>query len=123
MKGVHITAIAAMSMEGIIALKLVKGSVDGDAFYDFICSLLPQFMPFNGFNKHSIVICDNCSIHHVDEVDRLLNDALVLTHYLPPYSPDYNPIELAFSKVKYMIKALEMEMQTINDIETIVIGF
>ena len=44
-----------------------------------------------------------------------------ITHYLPPYSPDFNPIELAFSKVKYMIKALEAEMQAIQDIETIVL--
>ena len=42
-----------------------------------------------------------------------------ITHFLPPYSPDYNPIELAFSKVKYMVKSMEMEMQTI---ETIVLA-
>ena len=99
---------------------MVKGSVDGDIFYDFICSLLLKFMPFNGLNKHSVVICDNCSIHHVEEIDVVLSDAQALTHYLLPYSRDFNPIELAFSKVKYMIKAFETEMQIINDIETIV---
>jgi len=52
---------------------------------------------------------DNCSIHQVEEVD-VLKDAQVLTHSLPPYSPDYNPIELAFSKVKYMMKAMETEI-------------
>ena len=46
----------------------------------------------------------------------------VLTHYLPPYSPDYNPIELAFSKVKYSLKAMEAEMQALQDIDTILLA-
>ena len=50
------------------------------------------------------------------------SDAQVLTHYLPPYSPDYNPIELAFSKVKYLLKAMEAEMQAIQDIDTILLA-
>ena len=78
-RGEHISALAAMSVEGIVALKIVRGGVDGDAYYDFICSLLPHFMPYNGTNKHSVVICDNCSIHHVEEVDQVCRDASVLT--------------------------------------------
>ena len=65
---------------------------------------------------------DNCSIHQVEEVDEVLQDAQVLTHTLPPYSPDYNPIELAFSKVKYMMKALETEMLAVDDIDTIILN-
>ena len=49
-------------------------------------------------------------------------DCGVITHHLPLYSPDYNPIELAFSKVKYVIKSMEAEMQAINDLETIVLA-
>lgn len=121
-RGEHVSAISALSMDGIIALKIVRGGVDGDAFYDFVCSsLLPHLMPYNGTNKHSTVILDNCSIHHIAEVSDVFKDTSVLTHFLPPYSPDYNPIELAFSKVKYMIKSLEVEMQAIDDIETIVL--
>ena len=121
-RGEHVSAIAAMSVEGIIGLKIVRGGVDGDAFYDFTCnSLMPYLLPYDGRNKHSIIVIDNCSIHHVDEVGKVLNDTSALTHFLPPYSPDYNPIELAFSKVKYMIKSMEVEMQVIDDIETIVL--
>lgn len=120
-RGEHVSAIVAMSMEGIIALKIVRGGVGGDEFYQFTCdSLLQHLMPYNGTTKHSIIILDNCSIHHVNEVSEVFKDASALTHFLPPYSPDYNPIELAFSKVKYMIKSMETEMQLINDIETIV---
>ena len=78
-------------------------------------------MPFDGKNENSVIVLD-CSVHHVDEVQRALSDCGVITHYLPPYSPDYNPIELAFSKVKYVIKSMEMEMQAIYDIETIVLS-
>jgi len=120
-KGEHVSVIAAMSMQGIISLKIVHGGVNGDAFYEFICQLLPHLMPYNGSNEHSVIVMDNCSIHHIDEVDEVLKDAKVITHALPPYSPDYNPIELAFSKVKYMIKAMETEMMVMDDIDTIIL--
>ena len=122
-RGEHISCIAAMSMEGIVAIKIASCSVDGDTFYNFICtSLLTKLMPFDGANHNSVLILDNCSVHHVNEVDQALSDCGVITHYLPPYSPDYNPIELAFSKVKYAIKSMESEMQAINDLETIVLS-
>ena len=108
-------------MKGIIAIKIIRGSVDGDVFYDFICtSLLTELLPFNGSNARSIVILDNCSVHHVDEVHQAVTDAGVLIHFLP-YSPDYNPIELAFSKIKCTLKSMEAEMQAL-DIETIVLA-
>ena len=97
-RGEHISCIAAMSVQGIEAIKIARGSVDGDAFYSFVCtSLLTKVMPFNCTNPNSVLILDNCSVPHVDEVRQALGDCGVLTHFLPPYSPDY---ELAFSKVK-----------------------
>ena len=101
-------------MQGIVVLKIARGSVDGDTFYNFVCTSLLT-------NQNSVLILDNCSVHHVHEVDQALSDCGVITHYLPPYSPDYNPIELAFSKVKYVNKSMEAEMQAINDLETIVL--
>ena len=49
-----------------------------------------------------------------------IEDTGALLHFLPPYSPDWNPAEEAFSKVKVMMKAMEMEVQTIEDINTII---
>ena len=121
--GEHVSAIAAISTRGLLALKIVRGGVDGDMFYDFVCTeLLPKLMPFNGSNHNSVLLLDNCSIHHVPELQQVFRDAQVLTHYLPPYSPDYNPIELAFSKVKYLLKAMEAEMQALQDIDTILLA-
>ena len=121
-RGEHISVIAAISFAGVEAVKIVRGSVDGDIFYDFICGdILPKLKPFNGVNNNSILIMDNCSVHHTTEVEEALNGIGVLTHFLPPYSPDYNPIELAFSKVKYCIKSMESEMFVL-DIDTIIIA-
>ena len=101
-------------------MKTVRGTCNGDTFYDFIqIHLIPHLMPFNGYNPHSVVVLDNCAIHHVDEVKTMLHDVGVLVHYLPPYSPDLNPIEEAFSKVKYELKAYSEDML---DIETLLLN-
>ena len=63
-------------------------------------------MPFNGTNPHSVVVVDNCSIHHCDEVLTTLRDIGVIVHFLRPYSPDFNPIEEVFSEVKTQLRAL-----------------
>ena len=50
--GEHLSCIVAMSLDGIVAIKVTSGSVDGDIFYDFVCtSRLPKLMPFNGKGK------------------------------------------------------------------------
>lgn len=80
---------ASMCMEGLVALELVDGNVNGDVFYDFVRGSLIPNMP----NPHSVLIMDNCSIHHTDEVTSLLQNAGLVTMYLPPYSPDLMPLE------------------------------
>lgn len=120
-RGEHISVISAMSVDGILCCKIERGRVNGETFIEFIeNNLMPVLMPFNGHNPRSVVIMDNCSIHHVDHVTTLLQQIGVLIQWLPPYSPDFNPLEEAFSKVKLMMKAMEIEMQTLDDIDTIV---
>ena len=69
---------------------------------DFVTFYVPHMLPFPA--TKSIIIMDNCSIHHVDEVIGLLNSVGILVIFLPPYSPDYNPCEELFSSVKYYLK-------------------
>ena len=76
-------------------------------------------MPFDGYNPHSIVIMDNCSIHHVPETKKIIG-ALLL--FLPPYSPDLNPIEEAFSKVKAILKQLDREAEVFDYPEELVLA-
>ena len=105
-RGERVSAIACMSAMGILDVKVVKGTSNGDTFYDFLHShLLPHLLPFDGRNPNSVVVLDNCSIHRISEVQQVLEEVGVLVHYLPPYSPDYNPIEEAFSKVKQTLRS------------------
>ena len=97
----RVNAIAAMSCTGIVALELTTDTVNGDKFFDFLrASLIPNMMPFNGTNPHSVLVMDNCSVHHVEEVKELLKQAGIVVLFLPPYSPDLNPLEEAFSYFK-----------------------
>lgn len=83
-----ISSIAALSWDkGILAVESTPNSVDGDMFVDFIRgSLIPNMLPHDDVNPTSIVVMDNCTIHHVDEVKSILTDAGILLIYLLPYS-------------------------------------
>ena len=107
-RGKRISAVVAMSSEGVEA----SGSNNGEKFVDFVRgSLIPVTQPFP--DRHSIVIMDNCSIHHIQAVKDLFDSFGVLLVYLPPYSPDYNPIEELFSYLKYYLKEHEDLIQAV----------
>ena len=123
-RGKHLSAIAAMCTDGVLGCKIVEGVVDSMAFQTFLdMELTPQLLPFNGVNPRSVVIMDNASIHHAGQVVESLEDLGVLMYFLPPYSPDLNPIEELFSKVKSEMKANEYALVG-HDLETsILCGF
>lgn len=77
-----------MSINGLLDVRLVRGTANGDTFCSFVeeC-LLPQLQPFDGINPHSVVILDNCSIHHVSEAVKMIGEVGAIVHFLPPYSP------------------------------------
>lgn len=113
------SAIAIISTHGLLDVHVVGGTTNGAVFYDFTEQyLLPQLQPFNGLNEQSVVVMDNCSIHHIPDIIRMIEEVGALVHLLPPYSPDLNPIEMAFSKVKSNIKDLEDSLPN-SDIETV----
>lgn len=117
-RGKRFSAISAMSRDGIIDVSITTQSVDGSVFYDFVERiLLPNLLPFNGDNERSVVILDNATIHHVPEVD-LIEETGAIVIYLPPYSPDMNPIEECFSKVKSILRENDALIQIANDSET-----
>ena len=112
-----------MSASGLLDVKTVKGTTDGADFYSFVQKyLLPHLMPYNGVNPHSVVVLDNCSIHYIPEITKSISEVGALVHFLPPYSPDYNPIEELFSKVKTELKALDHELPHVTDLETILLN-
>ena len=93
-----------MSLEGVLDAYITANTVDSETFLEFIdTSLIRHILPFNGVNPHSVIVMDNASIHHTDLIADTLQSLGVLVHYLPAYSPDLNPIEEAFSKMKSYI--------------------
>ena len=115
--------ISAIATNGVLDRHIVEGNVNADVFEEFVeRSLLPHVLPFNGTNQHSVIILDNCSIHHVDHVVDLMESMGVLVIFLPPYSPDLNPIEEAFSKVKACLKANELAFEVLDDPTDILLG-
>ena len=82
-------------------------------FYRFLHThLLPKLMPYNGINPHSV---------EIDGIVKAIEDVGALVYFLPPYSPDLNPIEELFSKVKTTLKSIEAE-NNITDIETMILA-
>ena len=109
-------AIAAIASSGVLTVELTKDTVNGDSFFDFIRgTLIPHMRPFDGISPHSILIMDNCSVHHVNEVREVLQQAGILVLFLPPYSPDLNPLEEAFSYVKQYLRRHDELLQAISD--------
>lgn len=89
------TFIAALRHEGIAAPFLVEGPVDAEVFTAYLEQVLcPQL------HAGDTLILDNLATHKIQNVTRLLSARGVGLRYLPPYSPDLNPIELAFAKLK-----------------------
>ena len=122
-RGERVSAVACMSSAGLLDVKTVRETTNGDTFYDFVQThLLPHLMPFDGRNPHSVVVMDNCSIHHVQEVVTSIQDVGALVHFLAPYSPDFNPIEELFAKVKVELKSREPQMHHITDFNLLLLA-
>lgn len=75
------------------------GTTDSVKFFDFLRGRSMNTFP----GKHSILILDNCTIHHSQHIHSME----IVPFYLPPYSPDLNPIEELFSYMKYYLKQHE----------------
>ena len=99
--GKCISAIPILSTEGIEDVYTTTDSVNGDKFLDFICQcLLPIIQLFDGKNPRSVVLMNNASIHHLEQVEEIITGVGARLHFLPPYSPDLMPLEEVFAKIK-----------------------
>jgi len=101
-RGKRYSILPAISMNGIIYSHIKLGGYDGDEFLYFLEGLVERMNPYLG--PESVLVIDNCRIHHVPGVQELCDERGVKLMYLPPYSPDYNPIEECFSFVKADIR-------------------
>jgi len=96
------TILGAMSLSGMIATMTIEEPTDADIFLAFIEQVLcPALRPGD------LVVMDNLSSHKVPAVRQLLENAGAELLYLPPYSPDLNPIEKAWAKLKQLLRAAQ----------------
>lgn len=94
------TFVAALRTTGLTAPMVIDGAVTGDLFTAYVQQILiPTLRPGD------IVIWDNLSSHKRAEACQAIEQVGAEVRFLPPYSPDLNPIELAFSKLKRLLRS------------------
>jgi transposase len=104
------TFVAALRAEGLVAPMVIDGAMNGDLFVAYTTQVLVPAL-----KAGDVVVLDNLSSHKRVAAVRAIEAAGGTVAYLPPYSPDYNPIELAFAKVKARLRAAKL--RTIDTIE------
>jgi transposase len=94
--------ISSIRLSGEIAPMIFKGTLNGDRFGMYIKEHLAPML-----HEGDVVIIDNCSSHKVNGVLQPIFDAKATVLFLTPYSPDFNPIEMSWSKMKSVIRKLK----------------
>lgn len=98
--GAHYTVVATLGLQGITAPWIFEGAMNGIIFETYVDQVLvPTLHPGD------LVVIDNLSAHKGEPIGRLIEDCGARVHFLPPYSPDLNPIELCWAKVKTALRA------------------
>ena len=104
------TFIAALRFDCIDAPFLIEGAANGEVFAAYVDQVLcPEL------NPGDVVILDNLCIHKTDPVTKLIEARGASVRFLPPYSPDLNPIEMAFAKLKSHLR--EAAARTLGDLQ------
>ena len=100
------TLIAALGLTGIRCATVVDGPVNADVFHVFVEQVLcPELRPGD------VVVMDNLSSHKGPQIRELIESRGAYLRYLPPYSPDFNPIEMVFSKIKQLLRSVAARTQ------------
>jgi transposase len=98
-RGRHVTMVGALGLVGVVAAMMVEGFVDGAAFLAFVQEVLvPQLRP------GQVVVLDNLKAHKAAGVREAIEAMGAQLIDLPPYSPDFSPIEECWSKIKTILR-------------------
>jgi transposase len=100
-RGKNVSVIGAIGLNGLLTQTSILGSADGLTFEAFIATrLVPKLW------AGAYVFMDNCSIHKGENIASLIAAAGATLIYLPPYSPDFSPIENCWSKIKNFLRSM-----------------
>ena len=99
-----------MSLRGMVATMTIEEATDSEIFLAYVEHVLcPALQPGD------VVVMDNLSSHKVNGVRELIQQAGAAVLYLPPYSPDLNPLEKAWAKLKQWLRAAQARSQQALD--------
>ncbi len=110
-RGAKVTVIGAISMDKVLAVMTVNGSMDGNVFTVFVekC-LLPQLWP------GAVVVMDNVPAHKVRQIQPIIESVGAKVLYQSPYSPEFNPIEHWWSQLKAFLRSFSPTTAQMVDI-------
>ena len=98
---IRYSLILAISCKKIIHQKLIKGSVNGEIFLEFIKGLVEKLKP----NENNYILLDNARIHHYKKINKfILSQPKIFFIYNIPYTPETNPIEKVFNDIKRILR-------------------
>ncbi len=97
--GENISVIGALSLGGLEAVMTLNGALNRDWFDKWVKEFLVPVL-----RKGDVVVMDNLSVHKSAKARKLIEKAGASVVFLPPYSPDFNPIEQAWSKLKALLR-------------------
>lgn len=103
------TFTAGLRRSGLMAPMVLDGPMDGTVFLAYVRQVLVKEL-----SPGDVVIMDNLPAHKVGGVRQAIEAAGARLLYLPPYSPDFNPIEMAFSKLKALLR--KAAARTVDDL-------
>ncbi len=105
------TLLSSVRLDGTIVKKVFQGALNGEIFLDYIKNILVPTL-----HKGDIVVMDNLSCHKVKGVKEAIEQAGASVLYLPPYSPDFKPIEMMWSKIKSLLRKWKARTSNMLDI-------
>lgn len=97
--GKNVSLVCAIDAQGVKPSMSVEGAVDGKAFEAYVEHFLAPTL-----KRGQIMVMDNLSVHKSRRIEQLVEEAGCELLFLPPYSPDMNPVEEAFSKLKAILR-------------------
>lgn len=109
--GPHYTGVAALTLRGVQAPWVLEGSMNGPAFEAYVQHVLAPTL-----RRGDIVVLDNLSPHKHAVIRNLIEARGATVEFLPPYSPDFNPIEQCWAKVKAWLR--KAKARTFDDLLT-----
>ena len=102
-----LTILGAVSLDGWVATMTIEAPTDGEVFQAFLRDVLCSKLA-----PSKVVVMDNLAAHKVHGVLDLIEATGAKLRYLPPYSPDFNPIEMCWAQMKQLLRALKARTVT-----------